>query len=335
MRREDDSVQWVLQDAGGGNVHIISVVDGSMLRYDGSTIDYAPVGTTGSQVEWNISREQYGWHNIIHTSSGLYLRLYRVNDANNAPVSQEFQMVTAAAASGYSSTDWWFVKPWNASDVDIDAPSSPAVAGGDGQVDITLSAVPGSLGYNLYRSVSGGSASLLAGGITALSYMDTNVVNGTEYAYSYSYISAIGLESDVSAEASAIPQNPNVDFMLWASMHGLSGPNSAFDEDWDLDGLKNGVEFAYLTDPTVFTLPQESIMSSNGAIHIVFPWNSDATNLTWQLHHKPAMTNDWSAASGTVVDTLPGTPDTITIEPEVSAWNPRFFVLEIIDGSSP
>ena len=35
IRREDDSVQWVLQDAGGGNVHIISVVDGSMLRYDG------------------------------------------------------------------------------------------------------------------------------------------------------------------------------------------------------------------------------------------------------------------------------------------------------------
>ena len=114
LRREDDSVQWAMQDAGNGRKYITSLVDGRRLRYNGSTIDYAPSGSTGSSVEWDIQQEQYGWHNIVHSSTGEYLRLVRQNDSNNAPTNQYFEMVSSAAAAGYSSTDWWFVKPQNA-----------------------------------------------------------------------------------------------------------------------------------------------------------------------------------------------------------------------------
>ena len=112
IRREDASVQWMLRDAGGGKRYIQSGNDGRLLRWDGTTLDYAPAGTTGAEVEWTIPREQYGWHNIISEVDGKYLRLVRVNNSSNAPVSQTFEMVTAAQASGYSSTDWWFVNPY-------------------------------------------------------------------------------------------------------------------------------------------------------------------------------------------------------------------------------
>ncbi|MGC6567763.1 MAG: glycosyl hydrolase, partial [Akkermansiaceae bacterium] len=117
IRREDDSVQWYLEEAGTDKVYLTSIVDNTRLRYSGGTLDFAPALTTGPEVEWTYNKEQYGWHNIIHPQTGQYLRLHRENNASSAPTSQEFQMVSAAAASGYSSTDWWFVKPHNPSTI--------------------------------------------------------------------------------------------------------------------------------------------------------------------------------------------------------------------------
>ena len=141
IRREDDSVQWALADAGGGKKYLYSAVDGRRLRYDGTTIDFAPADATGSEVEWTINREQYGWHNLIHAGTGEYLRLVRQNDANNAPVSQYFEMVSASAASGYSSTDWWFVQPWNEALLPDSTPPeiAEAVFNGDSDQSIEVS----------------------------------------------------------------------------------------------------------------------------------------------------------------------------------------------------
>ena len=157
IRREDSSVQWFFRDAGNGKRYIQSGNDGRLLRWDGATLDYAPAGTTGAEVEWTTPREQYGWHNIISEVDGKYLRLVRVNDANNAPVSQTFEMVTAAQASGYSSTDWWFVKPWKpVSDIgevtDVDATDNEVVenAAIGAPVGITAFASEPDFGTNRY-----------------------------------------------------------------------------------------------------------------------------------------------------------------------------------------
>lgn len=123
IRREDTSVQWYLEDAGSGRFHLTSIVDNTRLRYTNGTLDFAPALTTGPEVEWTYNREQYGWHNIIHPQSGRYLRLNRQNDFNNAPTSQTFEMVTASAASGYSSTDWWFVKPHSPASINLPNPN--------------------------------------------------------------------------------------------------------------------------------------------------------------------------------------------------------------------
>ena len=114
IRTENADVQWSLQDAGNGKKYITSNVDGRRLSYDGASLSFAANGAEGTAVEWTIQQEQYGWHNIVHAETGEFLRLNRVNDANNAPISQTYEMVSASAASGFSSTDWWFVKPHNA-----------------------------------------------------------------------------------------------------------------------------------------------------------------------------------------------------------------------------
>ena len=114
IRNEDTSVQWYFEDAGNGRKYVTSILDGKRLRYDGITLDFAPEGTTGADVEWTIQHEQYGWHNIVHSATGELLRLVRVNDSNNAPTSLDFEMIPAAQASGFTSTDWWFVNPLNA-----------------------------------------------------------------------------------------------------------------------------------------------------------------------------------------------------------------------------
>ena len=126
IRTEDVSLQWFFEDAGGGKKYITSTLDGKRLRYDGTTLDFAPEGTSGTEVEWTIQQEQYGWHNIIHTATNEYLRLVRVNNFNNAPTSLTYEMVSAGAASGYTSTDWWFVRPNNA--VDPPDTSGPEVS---------------------------------------------------------------------------------------------------------------------------------------------------------------------------------------------------------------
>ena len=127
IRVEDASTQWYLEDAGNGNKYVTSLLDGKRLNLglDGRLLNYAPAGTTGPDVEWRIQQDQYGWHNIVHASSGKYLQLNRVNNASNAPTSLTWEAVSAAEASG-NSTDWWFVRPWN----EVAAPntSGPGVA---------------------------------------------------------------------------------------------------------------------------------------------------------------------------------------------------------------
>ncbi|MCY2973825.1 MAG: glycosyl hydrolase [Planctomycetota bacterium] len=113
IRVEDATVQFQLRDAGNGRRHIVSGADGRLLRFNGTTLDFAPRGTTGTAVEWTISQEQFGWQNIIHPQTGRHLQLNRTNNASNAPTALSFTMVTAASATTTAS-DWFFVKPFDA-----------------------------------------------------------------------------------------------------------------------------------------------------------------------------------------------------------------------------
>ncbi|MGO8748886.1 MAG: beta strand repeat-containing protein [Thermoguttaceae bacterium] len=91
------------------------------------------------------------------------------------------------------------------------APSALAASAGNQVVNLTWTAPPGAVSYNIYRGTTpGGEASTpLASGITATSYSDNTAVNGTTYYYVVTAVNGnvapVPAESAPSNEVSATP----------------------------------------------------------------------------------------------------------------------------------
>jgi predicted phage tail protein len=127
----------------------------------------------------------------------------------------------ASVATGTYSVDvgvfdatWAHNYYWNGSagSITISNPRvPPAPAGltaipGAGKVSLSWSASTGAASYNVYRgTVAGGElATPLASNITATSYVDSTVTNGTKYYYRVAAVNTVGT-SALSIEASATP----------------------------------------------------------------------------------------------------------------------------------
>ncbi len=67
--------QFMLEAAPNGNKYITGLSDGRRLSCDGSSVDLAAAGTTGTAVEWTLTDYQYGWYYIDHPSTGKRLRI--------------------------------------------------------------------------------------------------------------------------------------------------------------------------------------------------------------------------------------------------------------------
>jgi beta-galactosidase len=89
-------------------------------------------------------------------------------------------------------------------------PATLAAIGGNGQVILNWSAVPGATGYNLKRAAtSGGPYSLIGTNLPALSFTNIGAANGTTYYYVVSATnSSSGNESPNSLEENATPNPP-------------------------------------------------------------------------------------------------------------------------------
>ncbi len=86
------------------------------------------------------------------------------------------------------------------------APTNLVATASDANVTLAWTAVAGATGYNVKRSTaSGGPYTTVASGVTATSYVDTTVTNGTTYYYVVTATGANG-ESGNSNEASATPK---------------------------------------------------------------------------------------------------------------------------------
>src|SRR5690348_8525989 len=85
------------------------------------------------------------------------------------------------------------------------SPTGPSVKAGNAQVSLSWAPISGAVSYNVKRSTtSGGPYTIIATGITATSYLDTSVTNGTTYYYVVSAVNSCG-ESGNSNQASATP----------------------------------------------------------------------------------------------------------------------------------
>jgi lysophospholipase L1-like esterase len=86
------------------------------------------------------------------------------------------------------------------------APAGLTAAAGNAQVSLSWSASAGATSYNVKRATtSGGPYANVATGVTATSFTNTGLINGTTYFYVVSAVNSNG-ESQNSAQASATPQ---------------------------------------------------------------------------------------------------------------------------------
>jgi chitin-binding protein len=92
------------------------------------------------------------------------------------------------------------------------APTGLAAVPGNGQVALTWSAVSGATGYNVKRSTTNGGpySNVNTSPVTATSFTNTGLANGTTYFYVVTAVNASG-ESPVSTQVSATPQAPTGD----------------------------------------------------------------------------------------------------------------------------
>jgi fibronectin type 3 domain-containing protein len=81
---------------------------------------------------------------------------------------------------------------------------SPAV-GGNTQVVLSWSSVIGAATYNIYRGTTSGGEVLVQTGVTALTYTDTGLTNGTTYYYEITAVFG-AIKSPLSNEQNATPQ---------------------------------------------------------------------------------------------------------------------------------
>src|SRR5262249_37584342 len=87
-------------------------------------------------------------------------------------------------------------------------PTGLTAAPGNAQVTLNWSASSGATSYNVKRSTtSGGPYTTIATGVTATSFTNTGLTNGTTYFYLVSAVNAPG-ESGNSNQASATPAQP-------------------------------------------------------------------------------------------------------------------------------
>jgi beta-glucanase (GH16 family) len=151
------------------------------------------------------------------------------------------------------------------------APTGLTATATVGQVTLNWNAVSGATGYNVKRStVSGGSYSNVAGGVTSTNYTDTTVTSGITYYYVVSSLKS-SCEGANSSEASAIIPSPSA-FAQWQVQYFGSTTNPATAPNIDADGTGQNNQFKYVAglDPT------------NPASVFVLDIVTDTNQSTWQ-----------------------------------------------------
>ena len=217
IRQSDVPLQFVLLPAAtAGRWHLVSLRDGTRLRYLGATLEFARPGTRGSDAEWSssVADGTWGYFHLDHPATGTRLKLNRTDDANGAPTS-----VTYSLAANTDTTDgarWRFIVPYQVAETNPPAaPASLTASSGMNRLTWTASTNADVLWYSVYRSATpGGPYARLATGLASPSYADAATTPGTTYYYRVTASDWMENESGYSPEAGATAgHNAAADFI--------------------------------------------------------------------------------------------------------------------------
>lgn len=189
----------------------VDLVNISLQVPDAPTGVYA-YSYSGNKVRWNGVLGAVSYNLYRSTTSGNETLL------SSGITNQDAQSFVGVDTSGTNGTTYYYkVVAVNASgvgafsaEVSVTAGSSMLPAStlsaqpGNGQVVLTWTAVSGSSSYNLFRAIGSSTPSVYKTGITATTYTDTGLTNGTSYKYYVDAVSPSGSGND-SATITCIP----------------------------------------------------------------------------------------------------------------------------------
>lgn len=231
-----------------------------MLKVIGSEIPAVPdslvatvINTTQIKLTWKVSANATGYSvKRSLTPAGPYtiiqsgINVSSFTDAAAVPEVNNYYVVTALTGeleSGISNEVFAAVPPA--------IPGKPVVTSKNGQIDLTWDAANGASSYKVKRSLTTGGPYTVIAQVSANSYSDTNVTNGTGYYY---VVSSMGtsLESVNSLESFGVPGSNS---STWSS-----DPNSAL---WSEAG--NWVENSVPQSPAIITFKNtaDSVLTNN------------------------------------------------------------------------
>ena len=208
------------------------------------------------------------------------------------------------------------------------APTNLSPVPGNTQVTLSWTASPGATSYDIYRGTSSGGESLIQSGVTATSFTNTGLTNGTVYYYKVSAVNAAGqglLSTEVSAEPGSgiFVKTDSTTQGNWSGTYGSDGYDVSQDATTSIpsyaqvtiNGQANYTWAASTTDVRALEKPE------NLSDRLAACWCSGGTftinvNLTdGQTHQVALYALDWdsygprqeqiqviNAATGTVLD---------------------------------
>ncbi|MFC0772142.1 LamG-like jellyroll fold domain-containing protein [Terrimonas alba] len=231
-----------------------------MLKVIGSDIPAVPdsllatvVNTTQIKLTWKASANATGYSvKRSLTPGGPYsliqsgINVTSFTDAAPVPEVNNYYVVTALTGeleSGISSEVFGSVPPA--------IPGKPVVTSKNGQVDLTWATANGATSYKVKRSLTTGGPYTVIAQVSANSYSDVNVINGTGYYY---VVSSAGtsLESANSLESFGVPGSNS---STWSTAPGS--------DLWSEAG--NWVENSVPQSPAVITFKNtaDSVLTNN------------------------------------------------------------------------
>jgi len=141
-----------------------------------------------------------------------------------------------------------------------EAPTSLSSYPGNSQVSLTWASVVGATGYNIYRRTNSTSTSaILVGTVTGTLFIDSGLINGTEYFYSVAAVNANGQGAWSTSEENVTPESNHL--FAPTNLSGIPG-NTQFTVTWD---PVVGATGYYVTVATTPGGPRyTSVSTSNG-----------------------------------------------------------------------
>lgn len=226
------------------NVNVTAAPGSSQTSY---SITWSPVpGAVG----YIVSR---GSNSPVLLNYGTYvMTLTETNwsDTGLNPNEQYFYSITAVNAAGTASSSAVAGPPG--------VPATLGATGGNGQILLNWSSSPGAANYTILRGTNpGGENTVVATGVTATSYVDSGLNNGSTYYYVVDAVGASGTSAP-SPEANAMPSSNGISGLVWTGDASSAWNTTAV--NW-----LNGLEAATYADGDTVTFDDSA---ANAAVTI-------------------------------------------------------------------